>query len=115
MPEGLIDLTALGSQAVLVFLTQAIVGATKELVDRVTTLPTLVYAWLVASLLTIMSQIALGQPAASWVTYFTGILNGIIIAFAAGKANDIAVQPPVFRATEPGLRLGTEPGPPDGK
>ncbi len=91
MPEeGLLTIAALASQPVLVFLTQAIVGATKDLIGKVFYIPTLMYAWILASVLVVLGQIALGQSAGSWVTYFIGILNGIVIAFAAAKANDIA-------------------------
>lgn len=88
MPEGLITVAALASQPVLVFLCQAIVATTKEYVK----LPTLLYAWIVGTVLVTLGQFALIPGCwASWVTYLLGILNGIVVAFAAAKAQDIAV------------------------
>lgn len=104
--NSLITITSLASQPVMVFLTQAIVGATKGVLDRIVYVPTMLYAWAVAAVLIIVSELVQGEPAGNWVTYYLGILNGLVISLAAGKSNDLALKPPALRSFQMGRAEG---------
>ncbi|MGE5484697.1 MAG: hypothetical protein ACM3X4_06750 [Ignavibacteriales bacterium] len=74
------------------FLTYLVVAYTKTYVQRLLKLTTDVYAVLVGFVVVLLAQFALGANPADWVTYFLSAANGFLVAAAAGKMNDKAVD-----------------------
>ncbi len=85
-------LSAMGGASLLTFF---IVQYTKILVDRVAPkLPTDLYAVIVATIVLVLSQLALGADGLDWRIYVLSIANGFIIAAAAGQMQRKAIDAP---------------------
>lgn len=77
-------------------LTYFVVQYTKGLVDRwlARRLPTDLYAVIVASLILVTAQLALGANSSDWRVYALAVANGFLVAAAAGQIARKAVEPP---------------------
>lgn len=77
-------------------LTFFVVQYTKGLVDRFLArwLPTDLYAVIVASLILLTAQLAIGANPGDWRVYLLSIANGFLVAAAAGQMQRKAVEPP---------------------
>jgi len=86
-------LSAMGGASLLTFF---VVQYTKSLIDRFAArwLPTDLYAVIVASLILITAQLALGADPADWRVYVLSVANGFLVAAAAGQMHRKAVDPP---------------------
>ncbi|WP_409346771.1 hypothetical protein [Paenibacillus sp. MBLB4367] len=79
-------------------LTFFVVQYTKGLMDQFAHwLPTDVYAVVVAFLVLIMAQLAIGANATDWRMYGLAFANAFLIAAAAGQMQNKAVRPPGHR------------------
>ncbi|WP_127580988.1 hypothetical protein [Paenibacillus koleovorans] len=88
-------LLTIGGASLLTFY---IVQYTKELVDKLTSrwmsLPTDVYAVLVAWAVLLAAQFAGGAPLADWRTYFLAFANAFLVAAAASQIQNKSLNPP---------------------
>lgn len=86
-------LSAMGGASLLTYF---IVQYTKSIVDRIASrwLPTDLYAVIVASLILLTAQLALGADPADWRVYLLAMANGFLVAAAAGQMQRKAVEPP---------------------
>lgn len=87
------SLAALGGASLLTYF---VVQYTKGLIDRLTgkRVPTDLYSVLVASLILMTSQLALGAHPGDWRLYLLSVANGFLVAAAAGQIQRKAVEPP---------------------
>jgi hypothetical protein len=86
-------LSAMGGASLLTYF---VVQYTKSLIDRFAAkwLPTDLYAVIVASLILLTAQLALGADPANWRVYVLAVANGFLVAAAAGQMQRKAVEPP---------------------
>jgi len=85
-------LSAMGGASLLTYF---VVQYTKGLIDRIASwLPTDLYAVIVASLILLTAQLALGADPADWRVYLLAVANGFLVAAAAGQMQRKAVEPP---------------------
>lgn len=86
-------LAGFGGASLLTFL---IVQYTKSLVDRLTNnkLETDLYAVMVAYVILLLAQLALGVSAVDWRVYVLSLANGFLIAAAAGQFHNKTLKPP---------------------
>jgi len=83
-------------------LTYFIVQYTKVLVDRLLPKwPTDVYAVLVAFIVLLTAQLALGADGGDWRLYALSLANGFIVAATAGQMQQKALRPPGRREAPP--------------
>ncbi|OUM85678.1 MAG: hypothetical protein BAA01_09425 [Bacillus thermozeamaize] len=77
-------------------LTYFVVQYTKSLIDRFAAgwLPTDLYAVIVASIILVTAQLALGANPADWRVYVLAGANGFLVAAAAGQMQRKAIEPP---------------------
>ena len=77
-------------------LTYFVVQYTKGLIDRLAArwLPTDLYAVIVASIILVTAQLAIGANPADWRVYLLSLANGFLVAAAAGQMQRKAVDPP---------------------
>jgi len=77
-------------------LTYFVVQYTKGLIDRLASgwLPTDLYAVIVASIILVTAQLAIGANPADWRVYLLAVANGFLVAAAAGQMQRKAVEPP---------------------
>lgn len=88
-------LSAMGGASLLTFF---IVQYTKSLVDRIAGgLPTDLYAVLIAFIVLLMAQLALGGNAGDWRIYALAFANGFLVAAAAGQMQRKSVEPPQLK------------------
>ncbi len=98
-------LVTLGGAAYMTFL---IVAYTKEIVQRLTKIPTDLYAVFTGSVVLLLAQFGMGQSVKDWRVWILSILNGFLIAANAGKSNDITFKPPGFEPEWPVLNEDEE-------
>ena len=84
-------LSAMGGASLLTFF---IVQYTKAIVDRYVTIPTDVYAVVVAFCVLVLAQMALGSSWADWRVYGLTGANAFLVAAAAGQMQRKALNPP---------------------
>ena len=86
-------LSAMGGASLLTYF---VVQYTKSLIDRFAArwLPTDLYAVIVASLILLTAQLALGANPTDWRVYVLAVANGFLVAAAAGQMQRKAVEPP---------------------
>jgi hypothetical protein len=86
-------LSAMGGASLLTYF---IVQYTKSIVDRIASrwLPTDLYAVIVAGVILLTAQLALGADPADWRVYLLAAANGFLVAAAAGQMQRKAVEPP---------------------
>jgi len=86
-------LSAMGGASLLTYF---VVQYTKSLIDRFASkwLPTDLYAVIVASLILLTAQLALGADPADWRVYVLAVANGFLVAAAAGQMHAKALNPP---------------------
>ncbi|MDF2652499.1 MAG: hypothetical protein K0Q73_8304 [Paenibacillus sp.] len=86
-------LSALGGASLLTYF---IVQYTKGLLDRTRfkTIPTDVYAVIVAFVVLLAAQFATGASIADWRVYGLAFANAFLIAAAAGQMQNKAINPP---------------------
>lgn len=86
-------LSAMGGASLLTFF---VVQYTKSIIDRFAArwLPTDLYAVIVAGLVLLTSQLALGADPHDWRVYILAVANGFLVAAAAGQMQRKAVDPP---------------------
>lgn len=85
-------LSAMGGASLLTFF---IVQYTKELIDRFTrSLPTDLYAVLVAFVILVAAQLAIGANGGDWRVYGLALANAFLVAAAAGQMQNKAMSPP---------------------
>ncbi len=95
MNEQLFTWEALGTMAGASLLTYFIVQYFKAIVTRwLPSLPTDVFAVVVAWAVLTVAQIASGAPVTDWRLYVLSFANGFLVAAAAGQINNKAVNPP---------------------
>ena len=85
-------LSAMGGASLLTFF---VVQYTKVLVDRFAKwLPTDLYAVLVAFIILVLAQLALGADGNDWRIYVLSLANGFLVAAAAGQMQRKSLEPP---------------------
>jgi divalent metal cation (Fe/Co/Zn/Cd) transporter len=86
-------LSAMGGASLLTYF---VVQYTKELIDRFAArwLPTDLYAVLVASVILLLSQLALGADPGDWRVYVLALANAFLVAAAAGQLQRKAIELP---------------------
>jgi hypothetical protein len=84
-------LSALAGASLLTFF---IVQYTKVLVDRYVTVPTDVYALIVAYFVLLAAQLATGANAGDWKLYVLTFANSFLVAAAAGQIQNKSIKPP---------------------
>src|SRR5690606_29392413 len=86
-------LATMGGASLLTFF---VVQYTKGIVDRFAArwLPTDLYAVIVAGLILLTAQLALGANPADWRVYVLAVANGFLVAAAAGQMQRKAIEPP---------------------
>lgn len=85
-------LSAMGGASLLTFF---IVQYTKTLVDRFAKwFPTDIYAVLVAFIVLVAAQLAVGANGLDWRIYGLAFANAFLVAAAAGQMNNKAIKPP---------------------
>jgi len=85
-------LSALGGASLLTYL---VVLYTKELIARLApSLPTAIYAVLVASFILTLAQLAVGASVMDWRVFALAFANGFLVAATAGHMNEKALNPP---------------------
>jgi len=94
MPDSLFTFDALATLAGASLLTYLVVQYTKNLLDKVISLPTDIYAVLVGAVILLLAQLATGASAGDWRVYVLALANGFLVAATAGKLNDAALKPP---------------------
>lgn len=86
------ELSTIGGSSLLTFF---IVQYTKMLIDRfVSWLPTDLYAVMVAFVILILAQLALGADGSDWRLYVLAFANGFLVAAAAGQMHHKSLNPP---------------------
>jgi divalent metal cation (Fe/Co/Zn/Cd) transporter len=97
MQEGqLFTWEALATMGGASLLTFFVVQYTKGLIDRIADrwLPTDLYAVIVAALVLLTAQLAIGANPTDWRVYVLAVANGFLVAAAAGQMQRKAVEPP---------------------
>ncbi|WP_080839963.1 hypothetical protein [Cohnella massiliensis] len=90
-----VALSTMGGASLLTFF---IVQYTKSLVDRFSRgLPTDLYAVMIASIILLTAQLALGGDASDWRIYALAFANGFLVAAAAGQIQRKSVDPPQLK------------------
>jgi hypothetical protein len=84
-------LSAMGGASLLTFY---IVQYTKRLVDRFISMPTDIYALLVAFVVLLVAQLALGADPADWRIYPLTFANAFLVAGVAAQQLHKAINPP---------------------
>lgn len=85
---------ALSAMAGASLLTFFIVQYTKVLVDRYVTIPTDVYALIIAYLVLLAAQLATTGNPWDWRLYVLTFANAFLVAAAAGQIQNKSVKPP---------------------
>ena len=93
LPDALFTWEALGTLAGASLLTFLVVQYTKALLDRVVHVPTDLYAVVIAALVLIAATAALGQRL-TWAAIVLAIVNGFLVAAAAGQMANKVQNPP---------------------
>jgi hypothetical protein len=87
------SLAAMGGASLLTFL---IVMYTKSVADKIFTMPTDLYAVIVAFLILSAAQIAVGGSFLDWKLYGLSFANAFLIAATAGQMHNKSVNPPTL-------------------
>ncbi len=93
MPEALLTWPALLTVSGAAFATFLIVQYTKCLLDRVWHVPTDIYATMIGALLLIAATAAVGTPLV-WSNILLCVINGFVVALAAGNVANKVSSPP---------------------
>ena len=93
-------LSAMGGASLLTFF---VVQYTKALVDRFARwFPTDLYAVIVAALILLSAQLALGADPGDWRVYGLALANAFLVAAAAGQMQHKVLNPPGRKGDEGG-------------
>ncbi len=92
-PENLLTWPAILTVSGAAFATFLIVQYTKGLLDRVWHIPTDIYATVIAAGLLIAATAAVGDPL-TWGMVLLCVINGFVVALAAGNVANKVQNPP---------------------
>lgn len=105
-------LSAMGGASLLTFF---IVQYTKSLVDRYKSFPTDLYAVIVAFVVLVLAQLALGANPLDWRVYALSFANGFLVAATAGQMQNKSLNPPKINKREGEAIAGGDTSLPNGK
>lgn len=92
MADRLFTVETLATLGGASFLTYLVVAYTKTYVEKMLGLTTDVYSVIVGFVVVLLAQFAMGASPLNWVVYFLSVANGFLVAAAAGKMNDKAID-----------------------